>query len=824
MKILKEKNIILYCCIIMLMFIGAMNKYLCYTLFPIIIILGIFFAKHSDKEKNHKVPFLILLLLAIQNLVIGVGAHIFTNFDSSLKLLTQVPFILIFFTWMFLFFDKKNRDNTYKYFYIYIAMIALSFFIGRGSIQSICINVRNLTLFYMAFQIGNKYLHSKNEINEFIEKIFKLSGIILFLGIILYIGGFELYKLIGIVEVYYAKLGGVIKEMDNRFYTTLISTRFMRMGSIFYEPVNLAYFYACTFLLSLFHKNNNQKKNILINGLGLLLTFGKGGYLIAALGITFVLSSKLLCKFKIVNNITKSSNISILIIILGAVSFSIYYYLNIGAAATPHFVGVIKTFESVRKQIFGYGLGTGGNMAILFGSNNDWLSSGGETAFMSFFYQIGIQGIIALVILMTKLMVTTIDEKSKMLDMQLLFRVMPVIIILISILQENTFTPQCMTLFMLIQGAMKRNTDASECEKMKKIAFVIMNFSNSGGTERVTSIIANKLQENNWDCTIISCNAGMNPKFDINKKINLISLNGEKDKNPIIRKINNIKKLENLYLENKYDIIIAVDVALFLYLLPLKKYKEVKLLAWEHFNCYTVQNSFSKISRKLASKYADCVIVLGKNDLESYKNRYKNINRIEYIYNPLAIDTTSNSNLRNHNVIAVGRLEEQKGFDYLIKAWEHVEKKHPDWNLNIYGNGSQKEKLLELIEDKKLKTIKINDFANNIKEKYQESSIFVLSSRYEGFGLVLLEAQACGLPCVSFNCKEGPAEIIDDGVNGYLVDCYDYMQLANRINELIENPKELKEFAKQAKKDLYRFEPKTVYNNWEKLLNSIMKG
>lgn len=823
MKILKDKKII-YVCILLLMFFSAMNKYMCYVLFPIIIALALLFAKSSNKEKNNETPFLIVFLLAIQNLIIGIGAHLFTNIDFSLKLLTQVPFMLIFFTWMFLFLDKKNRDVTYKYFYIFIAMIAISFFIGRGNIQSICINIRNLTLFYMVFQIGNKYLYSKNEINKFIEKIFKLSGIILFIGIILYIGGFELYKMIGIVEVYYAKLGGIIKEMDNRFYTTLITTRVMRMGSIFYEPVNLAYFYSCTFLLSLFHKNNNQKKNVLINGLGLLLTFGKGGYLIAILGVLFVLSSKFLYKFKLVNNITKSSNVSILIIILGAVSFSIYYYLNIGAAATTHFVGVIKTFESVRKQIFGYGLGTGGNMAILFGSNNDWLSSGGETAFMSFFYQIGIQGVIALVILMTKLMVTKINENDKMLDMQLLFRIMPIIIILISILQENTFTPQCITLFMLMQGAMKINTDGLLDAKNKKIAFLITNFSNNGGTERVTSIIANKLEENNWDCSIISCNDGINPKFDINKKINLISLNGEKDKNPIIRKINNIKKLEKLYMENQYDIIIAVDIALFLYLLPLKKHKEVKLLAWEHFNCYTVQNSFSKISRKLACKYADCIIVLGKNDLENYKNRYKNINRIEYIYNPLAIDITNSSNLKNNNVIAVGRLEDQKGFDYLIKAWEQVEKKHPNWNLNIYGNGSKKDELLKLIEDKELKTVKINNFVNNIKEKYQESSIFVLSSRYEGFGLVLLEAQACGLPCISFNCKEGPAEIIDDGINGYLVECYDYMQLANRINELIENPKKLKEFAKQAKKDLYRFDPETVYNNWENLLNNIMKG
>ena len=96
-----------------------------------------------------------------------------------------------------------------------------------------------------------------------------------------------------------------------------------------------------------------------------------------------------------------------------------------------------------------------------------------------------------------------------------------------------------------------------------------------------------------------------------------------------------------------------------------------------------------------------------------------------------------------------------------------------------------------------------------------------MSSRYEGFGLVLLEAQAAGLPCVSFNCKEGPSEIIDNNVNGYLINNFNLEEMGRKISFLINNKKELEKFSKNAKKDLGRFEKQVILDRWEDLFQSL---
>ena len=150
-------------------------------------------------------------------------------------------------------------------------------------------------------------------------------------------------------------------------------------------------------------------------------------------------------------------------------------------------------------------------------------------------------------------------------------------------------------------------------------------------------------------------------------------------------------------------------------------------------------------ARKLAAQDADCVVVLGKSDYKNYKDHFKNIKRLEYIYNPLALDLTSVSPLKEKRVIAVGRLNQQKGFDMLIDAWKIVESQNKEWRLDIFGEGELKEKLQTQINELGLKNVSLRGYAKNIENEYLNSSIFVLASRYEGFGLVLLEAQAKGL-------------------------------------------------------------------------------
>ena len=354
--------------------------------------------------------------------------------------------------------------------------------------------------------------------------------------------------------------------------------------------------------------------------------------------------------------------------------------------------------------------------------------------------------------------------------------------------------------------------------KVKKIGFLIMNIAGGGGTERATSIIANGLSDMKYDVSIISCREGSSCRYPLNDDVLLHSLHGENMANSLARKLAMLKALRAFVMQNSIDIMIAVDVALYPYLYPLQAEGLCKCIAWEHFNYYIQPNRMVKLARKFAAKKADCVVVLGKKDLENYQSHYKNINNITCIYNPIAVDCSHSSSLTAKRAIAVGRLSKQKGFDRLIDAWKMIEDAVPDWQLDIFGEGELRDELQSQINDLKLQNVHLRGYAVNIEAEYLNSSLFFLSSRYEGFVLVLMEAMAMGLPCVSFKCKEGPEETIDDGVNGYLIEDGDIAQFANAAIKLMTDRKQLLEFGGKTKKDLNRFATKNVIQQWHNLL------
>lgn len=216
-------------------------------------------------------------------------------------------------------------------------------------------------------------------------------------------------------------------------------------------------------------------------------------------------------------------------------------------------------------------------------------------------------------------------------------------------------------------------------------------------------------------------------------------------------------------------------------------------------------------------KRLDRFVVLSEED---YKN-WPELNNKIVIPNSISYYPDFQSTCENKQAIAVGRYTYQKGFDLLMQAWKMVYEAHPDWHLNIYGSGEREEYKRLGKELGISQVVTCHPAVSDIYEKYRESSIFVLSSRYEGFGLVLAEAMSTGVPAVSFACPCGPSDIITNGENGILVEKDNFVNLADAICRLIDNAKERKIIGNKARLSSYRYSQESIMKQWILLFNSF---
>ena len=231
---------------------------------------------------------------------------------------------------------------------------------------------------------------------------------------------------------------------------------------------------------------------------------------------------------------------------------------------------------------------------------------------------------------------------------------------------------------------------------------------------------------------------------------------------------------------------------------------------------YSIYNWYK---RKSLRRY-DKVISLTKMDMEYYGNPTNFI----VIPNFISIDNKGLvSDCKSKRAISVGRLCQAKGYDYLFKAWKLVVEKKPEWTLDIYGYGYGREKSYQKMIDNlgMQKHIHIHPAVENIAEKYVAASLYILSSRNEGFPLVLPEAMSCGLPVVSFDCNTGPSEIITNGEDGLLVrEVGDVEGLAAAILKLLSNDEKRIRMGKTALKNVERFSQDAVMQLWINLIEN----
>lgn len=220
---------------------------------------------------------------------------------------------------------------------------------------------------------------------------------------------------------------------------------------------------------------------------------------------------------------------------------------------------------------------------------------------------------------------------------------------------------------------------------------------------------------------------------------------------------------------------------------------------------------------KNASKLS-AIVLLTQKDADEWNK----ITKTYVIPNFVSFYPQAPASLNNKQIIMVGRYNDAKGYDYLIPAWELVHKRHPDWIMNVYGSGELYDNVVRWIKERHLEeSIILHEPVDNIMERYLESSICVLSSRYEGFSLVILEAMSCGVPCVSFDSPCGPRTIIKDGEDGYLVEHLNIKALADGICKLIEDKELRSSMGRRARQNILRFSREHVMQQWINLFESL---
>jgi glycosyltransferase involved in cell wall biosynthesis len=202
------------------------------------------------------------------------------------------------------------------------------------------------------------------------------------------------------------------------------------------------------------------------------------------------------------------------------------------------------------------------------------------------------------------------------------------------------------------------------------------------------------------------------------------------------------------------------------------------------------------------------LVCLTHEDMNSWKQL--NVNNVCVIPNMITINPPKSIDYSSKRVIAVGRYSHQKGFDMLIKAWGKLSPKYKDWHLYIFGN-EDREPYKEMAKRENcIDTCHCMPVTEDIASEYGKSSIFVMSSRYEGMPLALIEAMSSGLACVSFNCPNGPSDIINDGIDGFLAKNGDIDDLATKIDNLICKETMRSQIGIMAKQNIERYSPESV--------------
>ena len=360
-----------------------------------------------------------------------------------------------------------------------------------------------------------------------------------------------------------------------------------------------------------------------------------------------------------------------------------------------------------------------------------------------------------------------------------------------------------------------------------KLLYLTPKINSEGGLERVMCLKANYLIKNfNYDISIVTQNNGnSNPFYPLEKEIKLFDIDLSGNRLQFFLKY--VKGIKNIIASENPDTIVIVDSIYKAYLVSF--IAKNKRIIYECHNSIYVQQSPKKFpfifnwitilslwfNRFGASKFNEFIVETPES-IEEWK-----VKKSIVIPNPLWFSTDKVADLSQKKVIAVGRHAYEKGFDRLLEIWKKVIVKHPEWNLTIYGKSNPDFNIVAMAKKLNIdKNITFCEPVKNINEKYLEASIYLMTSRFEGFGMVLIEAMASGLPCIAYDCPCGPRSIIENNQNGFLIEDGNENQFIQKLEYLIENENLRIDMGNKAKISVNKYQIEPIMDQW----NSILKG
>ena len=349
---------------------------------------------------------------------------------------------------------------------------------------------------------------------------------------------------------------------------------------------------------------------------------------------------------------------------------------------------------------------------------------------------------------------------------------------------------------------------------MKILLFVDKLFG--GGAERVASNLLNHLcKKHNVKAIIFNDKL---PTYPLNPQIQIQKITVD-CKIRILHPFERMHKIRESIKQNNPDLIISFMVSLNMYIAIANCNTHKKLILSEHTTMQARQTLFEWLTRHTLYRFASKVVLVTKSDY-NFANWLENK---AFIYNPLSYPITTSHYEREKTIIAISSLRRWhiKGFDMLIKAWAKIAPFHPDWKLHFVGTNDD-DIISNMARNYNIENqVVFEGWVNDIDRIMRNGSIFVLSSRQEGFPCSLIEAMSQGCACVAFDCKTGPNEIITNGVNGLLANNGDIDDLSSKLQSLIEDDNLRKQIANNAIKDVQQFDGTRIMNDWDNLIDEI---